>query len=370
MAEVAGLVLGSVALLPLIKNVRHLCDSIKDAPKTLQQYQISISRLLDTLEVIHTASKTYNVFPENSRPWLAFHGYLADINNSCMELENLLREKMNAKGKQIGTCKRVLWALLGRDEKAKELMNKIDGTARSLHLLFSAMTSIFNSTMHDAHTAQLTISANTWITSGENIASILDEVATIKTILEEVRADTMVRGTTTVAETTQGIDSDAPTEDDVLSPPEGGSSTIIYQRRDYQPIEKKSGYYIGGRTFLGREKLTAFILKTQSTGRQSGVIIKSKYEIKVKLSSGLLGYDFHINVGLNIGARSLCPKFGLYCQRVIPEGDLQHYYVKNHMFEEFRDLVVQHRASVHDLYEDRSIFKLLNFRFTLPVGKS
>ncbi|KAF3313708.1 hypothetical protein TWF173_005778 [Orbilia oligospora] len=351
MAEVAGLVLGSVALVPLIKNVRHLCDSIKDAPKALQQYQVSTSRLLDTLEVIHTVSKTYNVFPENSRPWLTFHGYLADINNSCMELENLLREKMNAEGKQIGTCKRVLWALLGRDEKAKESMNKIDGTARSLHLLFSAMTSIFNSTMHDAHTAQLTISTNIWNTSGENIASILDEVATIKTILEEVRADTMVRGTTIVAESTQGVDSDAPTEDDVLGPPEGGSSTTIYRRRDFQPIKKKSGYYIAGNPFSGRGKLTAFILKTQSTGRQSGVIIQSKYEIKVKLSSKLLGYNFRINIGLDIGARSLRPKFGLYCQRVIPENDLQYYYVKNHMFEEFRGLVVKGRASIYDLYD-------------------
>ncbi|KAF3216700.1 hypothetical protein TWF106_005340 [Orbilia oligospora] len=366
MAEVAGLALGSVALVPLIKNVRHLYDSIKDAPKALQQYQVSTSRLLDTLEVIHTVSKTYNVFPENSRPWLAFHGYLADINNSCMELENLLREKMKAEGKQIGTCKRVLWALLGRDEKAKELMNKIDGTARSLHLLFSAMTSIFNSTMHDAHKAQLTISANTWITSGENIASILAEVATIKTILEEVRADSRLQGTTTVAETTQGIDSDAPTEDEVLGPPEGGSSTTICRRRDCQPIKKKSGYYIGGRTFLGREKLTALILKTQSTGRQSGIVIQSKYEIKVKLSSKLLGYNFHINIGLDIGARSLYPEFGLYCQRVIPESDLQNYYVKNHMFEEFRDLVVQGRASVYDLYESNEY----GSRLTLSVSKS
>ncbi|KAF3212756.1 hypothetical protein TWF679_005645 [Orbilia oligospora] len=297
MAEVAGLALGSVALVPLIKNVRHLYDSIKDAPKALQQYQVSTSRLLDTLEVIHTVSKTYNVFPENSRPWLAFQGYLADINNSCMELENLLKKKMKAEGKQIGTCKRVLWALLGRDEKAKDLMNKIDGTARSLHLLFSAMTSIFNSTMHDTHKAQLTISANTWITSGENITSILAEVATIKTILEEVRADSLLRGR--------------------------------------------------------KKRLTAFISKTQSTGRQSRVILHSKYEIKVRLSSALLGYDFHINIGLDIGARSLCPTFGLYCQRVIPEGDLQYYYVENHMFEEFRDLVVQGRASIHDLYHPK-----------------
>ncbi|KAF3256880.1 hypothetical protein TWF217_006197 [Orbilia oligospora] len=276
MAEVAGLVLGFVALVPLIKNVHNLYDSIKDAPKALQQYQVSTSRLLDTLEVIHTVSKTYNVFPENSRPWLAFHSYLADINNSCMELENLLKEKMKAEGKQIGTCKRVLWALLGRDEKAKELMNKIDRTARSLHLLFNAMTSMANSTMHDAHAAQLTISTNAWVTSGENIASILDEVKTIKTILEGVRADTMMRDITTVAETARIINEDSPTEDDALGPPEGDS---------------------------------------------------------------------------NIGARSLCPKFGLYYRRVIPKSDLQYYYVKNHMFEEFRDLVVQGRASIYDLYD-------------------
>ncbi|KAF3181057.1 hypothetical protein TWF751_010265 [Orbilia oligospora] len=351
MAEVAGLVLGSVALVPLIKNVHNLYDSIKDAPKALQQYQVSTSRLLDTLEVIHTVSKTYNVFPENSRPWLAFHSYLADINNSCMELESLLKEKMKAEGKQIGTCKRVLWALLGRDEKAKELMNKIDRTTRSLHLLFNAMTSMANSTMHDAHAAQLTISTNAWVTSGENIASILDEVKTIKTILEGVRADTMIRDITTVAETARIINEDSPTEDDALGPPEGGSSTIIYRRHAYQPIEKKSGYYIGGKTFLRHEKLTAFLLKTQSTGRQSGVIIQSKYEIKVKLSSKFLGYNFHINIGLDIGARSLCPKFGLYYRRVIPESDLQYYYVKNHMFEEFRDLVVQGRASIYDLYD-------------------
>ncbi|KAF3078548.1 hypothetical protein TWF102_003481 [Orbilia oligospora] len=351
MAEVAGLVLGSVALVPLIKNVHNLYDSIKDAPKALQQYQVSTSRLLDTLEVIHTVSKTYNVFPENSRPWLAFHSYLADINNSCMELENLLKEKMKAEGKQIGTCKRVLWALLGRDEKAKELMNKIDRTARSLHLLFNAMTSMANSTMHDAHAAQLTISTNAWVTSRENIASILDDVEAIKTILEGVRADTMMRGITTVAETARIINEDSPTEDDALGPPEGGSSTIIYRRHAYQPIEKKSGYYIGGKTFLRHEKLTAFLLKTQSTGRQSGVIIQSKYEIKVKLSSKFLGYNFHINIGLDIGARSLCPKFGLYYRRVIPESDLQYYYVKNHMFEEFRDLVVQGRASIYDLYD-------------------
>ncbi|KAK6498010.1 hypothetical protein TWF506_004254 [Arthrobotrys conoides] len=133
MAELAGLVLGSVALAPLIKNVRHIYDSIKDAPQTLKHYQTSMSRLLDTLGMINSTLKNQDFFPENSRPGLAFEGYLTDIKNSCTELEDLL-DKIKPEGKKIEVQKRVLWSFLGRDEKAKELMGIIEGTTTFLHL--------------------------------------------------------------------------------------------------------------------------------------------------------------------------------------------------------------------------------------------
>ncbi|KAK6499630.1 hypothetical protein TWF481_009995 [Arthrobotrys musiformis] len=359
MAEVAGLVLGSVALVPLIKNVRHIYDSIKDAPQTLKHYQESISRLLDTLEVIHATLTTSNAFPENSRPRLAFEGYLADINNSCTELQELLRKKLKADGCKIDFRRRALWSFLGRDDKAKELMSKIERTARSLHLLYDGLMSMANSAMYNTYAAQVNISTNAWITSGDNIASILAEVAAIKIILQEVRADSIIHNSdngiivATKPTLTLATDLESPTENNVGDSSsyeeEEATSTIICRRQSLGPIKEKSNYYIFGRS-TNPGALTTVLSKTQLTGRQSGIILQSQYEIQVRLSFTSLGFNLYINLGLETSSRGFYPRFGLRYQRIVPESDLQYYYVKHHMFEEFRDLVVQRRASIYDRY--------------------
>ncbi|KAK6347636.1 hypothetical protein TWF718_005475 [Orbilia javanica] len=355
MAEVAGLALGSVALVPLIKNVRHIYDSIKDAPRAPRHYRDSISRLLDTLEVINITLKKQDGFLENHRLKLAFEGYLTDINNSCLKLENLLNKKLSEDGRKFEVYKRVLWSLLGRDEKAKELMSNIERTARSLHLLFDASTSIVNSAIHDTHTEQLTISANAWITSSENTASILTEITAIKMIIEESLAGAVIRNCTNslikATNETRVTDLEAMDENDGPSSYGGATAMKIYQRRNCQPVQKKSIMCYTYNKYKGSNQITTVLSKTQSVGRQSGIILRSKYEIRVGIYSMTLGVNIRINLGLDISSRSLYPMFGLHCQRIIPENDIQYYYVKNHMFEEFRDLVVQGRASVHDRYE-------------------
>ncbi|KAK6518896.1 hypothetical protein TWF281_003587 [Arthrobotrys megalospora] len=350
MAEISGLVIGAVALVPLIKNVRQIYDSVKDGPGVCQRYRMSMTRLLDTLEVMQSTFNKYDDCLEKIYLASSFEGYLSDINASCLKLSKLLTKNMGAKGGKIEIPRRVLWSL-GLDDKAKELMATIERDAVSLHILYQTIVSAMR---YDGPVDQANISANALLTPGQDVASILVEFATMKPKIEEILTYTALIARKVDNDTTVVTGSSLP---QVVAPPEqfpeNDASTCerttniaIYRRRKLQPIRTTTSSCI-----FRKGGLQATLLKTDWVGGQSGITVRSNHEMQVKLYSRSLGFTLHINLGLDMGSRNLYPIVGLYCQRTIPADHPQYQYVAQFRLEDFREVVRQRRGSVHDLYQ-------------------
>ncbi|KAK6334297.1 hypothetical protein TWF730_003511 [Orbilia blumenaviensis] len=323
--EAAGLAIGAVALVPLIKNVRQIYDSIKDAPNTYSKYQLRIWSLLTTLELVHSAFIKYDDCPEKLHLASTFEGTLTDINTACIKLDMLLKKKLKTDEGKIGIVRKITWSLFS-DDTAKEAMDTIEKQALRLHMQYQVLVSLTITRMYNTHLSQVDYSANAIVTPGENILSLLAEVPVLKTKFEEMYMAIFDSGKVAIPR-----------------------SSRVTEQSGLGPIKTTSGYYLEYRQ-KDSGRLTAKLSKVQLIGRQSGRISRSRYEIKITLYSELLGRTLNINLGLDMSSWSLRPIVGLHFQRVIPKDHIQHWYVRNHMFEEFRELVVQGKASIHDIY--------------------